>query len=116
MWHGGSHRPAGGAVRAFGPDELRFTPGRRWRSPATQAEYPVAWQLESPLGRLQDESRLDAQELDSRGSTGSVYWEGLSTLLDATGRPIGGGYLEMTGYSARLQLGALPGAGSAAMG
>ena len=26
---------------------------------------------------------MDAQELDSRGSTGTVYWEGLSELLDA---------------------------------
>ena len=47
---------------------------------------------------------LDDQELDSRGSTGAVYWEGLSELLDDHGRRVGRGYLEMTGYAARLQL------------
>ena len=47
---------------------------------------------------------LDAQELDSRASTGTVYWEGLSELLDARGRRIGRGYLEMTGYAAPIKV------------
>jgi predicted secreted hydrolase len=47
---------------------------------------------------------LDDQELDSRTSTGSIYWEGLSDLLDAQGRRVGRGYLEMTGYAAALKL------------
>ena len=47
---------------------------------------------------------LDDQELDSRGSTGGVYWEGVSDLLDAQGRRVGRGYLEMTGYAAPLKL------------
>jgi predicted secreted hydrolase len=47
---------------------------------------------------------LDAQELDSRGGTGTVYWEGLSELLDADQRRVGLGYLEMTGYAGRLRL------------
>nr|MBP6615022.1 carotenoid 1,2-hydratase [Aquabacterium sp.] len=46
----------------------------------------------------------DAQELDSRGSTGSIYWEGLSELRDAQGAVVGGGYLEMTGYASALVL------------
>ncbi len=105
LWAGGSLRPRGGAVRAFGPDEVRFTPLRRWRSPATQAEYTVAWQLDTPAGTHQVRARLDAQELDSRGSTGSVYWEGLSDLFDArSGSRTGRGYLEMTGYASPLKL------------
>ncbi|HWH83306.1 MAG TPA: lipocalin family protein, partial [Burkholderiaceae bacterium] len=47
---------------------------------------------------------LDDQELDSRASTDAIYWEGLSDLLDAGGRRIGSGYLEMTGYAAALRL------------
>lgn len=105
LWAGGSFRPRGGAVRAFGPGEVRFTPLRRWRSPATQADYAVEWQLDTPAGAHQVRARLDAQELDSRGSTGSVYWEGLSDLFDArSGTRIGRGYLEMTGYASPLQL------------
>ena len=49
-------------------------------------------------------SLLDDQELDSRNSTGAIYWEGLSELRDAAGRRIGRGYLEMTGYAATLRL------------
>jgi len=47
---------------------------------------------------------LDAQELDSSRSTGAVYWEGLSDLLDASGQQLGRGYLELTGYARPLQL------------
>ena len=48
---------------------------------------------------------LDDQELDSRGSTGAIYWEGLSDLRDERGQRIGRGYLEMTGYAAAIKLG-----------
>ena len=47
---------------------------------------------------------IDNQELDSRASTGAIYWEGLSELLDADGRVVGRGYLEMTGYAQALRL------------
>lgn len=105
LWAAGSHRPAGGEVRNFGPDEVRFTPGRHWTSPTTGASYPVEWTVDTPAGRFRVRARLDAQELDSRASTGSVYWEGLSELLDAaTGRRVGTGYLEMTGYVTRQRL------------
>ena len=104
LWAGGSLRSAAGALRVFGADEVRFTPLRRWTSPATQAHYPVQWRIETPAGRFEVQARLDAQELDSRASTGTVYWEGLSDLLDASGRRVGRGYLEMTGYASPLRL------------
>lgn len=105
LYAGGSLRRAGGGVRSFGPDELRFTPLRHWTSPRTQARYPVQWALESPAGRHRIEAWFDDQELDSRSSTGAVYWEGLSRLTDAaTGRRAGLGYLEMTGYVSPLRL------------
>jgi len=47
---------------------------------------------------------IDKQELDSRQSTGAIYWEGLSELLDSRGAVIGHGYLEMTGYARPLRL------------
>jgi predicted secreted hydrolase len=105
LWAGGSFRAAGGAVRAFAADEVRCTPMRRWRSAATATEYPVEWRFETPAGTWQVRALLDAQELDSRTSTGSIYWEGLSELLDPQGRRVGLGYLEMTGYAAPLRLG-----------
>lgn len=107
LWAGGSWRPAGGVTRAFAADALRFTPLRHWTSSrhAQPLRYPVQWRVETPVGRFVVQALADDQELDSRASTGTVYWEGLSELLDeATGRRVGLGYLEMTGYAARLRL------------
>lgn len=98
LWSGGTHRGADGRARTFGNGELRFTPQREWTSPATQARYPVQWQLDTPLGAFGLRALMDAQELDGRASNGAVYWEGLSDLLDTNGRRVGRGYLEMTGY------------------
>lgn len=104
LWAGGSWRTAAGALTVFGPDALAWTPRRRWTSPRTGADYPVAWRLDTPAGSFTVQSLVDAQELDSRASTGTVYWEGLSDLLDTQGRRTGRGYLEMTGYAGRLVL------------
>ncbi len=104
VYAGGSYRAAGGITRNFSPDEVHFTPGRRWVSPASRASYPVEWTIETPAGRFAVKPRLDAQELDSRASTGAFYWEGLSELHDNAGRRVGAGYLEMTGYAGRLLL------------
>jgi predicted secreted hydrolase len=103
LWAGGS-LSARGDTRPFGPEAVRFTPLRSWTSPLTGARYPVEWQLDTPAGRHRVRALLDAQELDSRASTGSAYWEGLSELLDAGGQRIGLGYLEMTGYAGRLAM------------
>jgi predicted secreted hydrolase len=104
VYAGGSFRAAGGAVRSFTSDEVRFVPGRIWISPVSRARYPVEWTIATPVGHFAVRSLLDAQELDSRASTGSIYWEGLSELRDDSGHRVGHGYLEMTGYAARLSL------------
>ena len=105
LWAGGSFRAADGRLQVFDASAVRFTPGRIWASPASGASYPLHWIIGTPAGRFTVRALLDEQELDSRGSTGTVYWEGLSELLDAQMRRIGSGYLEMTGYAGRLRLG-----------
>ncbi len=108
LWAGGSFRAAAAtasnAAAPFAADAVRFVPGRRWTSPASNAAYPVEWQVDSPAGQYQIRALMDHQELDSRGATGTVYWEGLSELLDSSGRRVGLGYLEMTGYAGALKL------------
>ena len=104
VYAGGSLRAAGGTPRSFGADEVSFTPGRVWTSAASQGRYPVEWTLQTPAGRHRIVALLDAQELDSRQSTGTIYWEGISELRDEQGQRVGLGYLEMTGYAGRLQL------------
>ena len=114
LWDGGSFRhPAMGAkAQALHHGEVLFQPVRSWTSPATQASYPVEWIVrinrQSAHSALADfytvKAVIDNQELDSRASTGAVYWEGLSELFDRTGKLIGRGYLEMTGYASPLRL------------
>ena len=106
LWMGGSWRAsAHAAPQVFGPQSCQWVALRHWLSPASQARYPVQWRVDTPAGSFEVQALLDAQELDSRRSTGTVYWEGLSELLDArSGQRVGRGYLEMTGYAGRLML------------
>jgi predicted secreted hydrolase len=105
LWAGGSMRRPGQAARIFAASDLRFTATRHWRSAATGVLWPVQWWLDTPEGRFEVAAMLDAQELDNRASTGTLYWEGLSQLRDAQARVLGLGYLELTGYGQRLRLG-----------
>ena len=104
LWAGGSLRTAAGVLRVFQANEVRFEAQSHWLSPHTQARYPTRWRVHSPAGSFTVQALLDDQELDSRSSTGAVYWEGLSDLLGAQGQRVGRGYLEMTGYAAPLKL------------
>jgi len=103
VWAGGTHRDGTGRMRVFRPDEIAFTPLRRWHSPRTQAEYPVAMRIRAGRMELVLEPSMDDQELDSRASTGTVYWEGAVRARDGEG-PVGQGYLELTGYWKPLKL------------
>jgi len=97
-------RAAGSArVQVFAPDEVRFESLARWTSPRTRATYPVAQRIAIGARAFETRPLFDDQELDSRASAGAVYWEGASTLLES-GRAIGRGYLEMTGYVAPMRL------------
>ncbi len=104
LWDGGSFRSALGALTVFHRGEVSFKAVRFWRSPLTQARYPVAWQVTTPTAVYRVNALIDPQELDSRASTGAVYWEGLSELIDQRGQRVGRGYLEMTGYAQALRL------------
>ncbi len=104
LWDGGSWRAVGGEVQAFDAGRTVFTPVRYWVSPLSGTRYPVQWEVMCPAGRYTVRALIDAQELDSRTSTGAIYWEGLSELVDARGQIVGRGYLEMTGYAQRLRM------------
>ena len=104
VWDGGSFRSANLDLRIFSRGEVVFKPARFWKSPLTQTSYPVEWQVVTPPGTYTVKAVIDDQELDSRQSTGAIYWEGLSQLLDSSNKNVGVGYLEMTGYSQPLQI------------
>jgi predicted secreted hydrolase len=103
LWAGGTWRDASGRTSVFAPGDIRFQPVRSWRSPRTNAEYPVAMRVTAgPITLLLDPLMPD-QELDSRASTGIIYWEG-AVRANHEGRELGRGYLELTGYASPLQL------------
>jgi predicted secreted hydrolase len=104
MWDGGSFRSAKGLRYSFSKGEVVFSRQRSWKSPMSQATYPVEWIVRTPADFYTVKAVLPNQELDSRASTGAIYWEGLSELFDSNGQLVGRGYLEMTGYSKPLRL------------
>ena len=104
LWDGGSFRHPKAPLYNFSQGEVIFRPQRLWTSPISRASYPVEWIVRTPADFYTVKALLDNQELDSRASTGTVYWEGLSELFDSNGRKVGRGYLEMTGYASPIRL------------
>lgn len=103
LWAGGSIRGADGVLRAFGATDVRFESRRTWRSPRTQASYPVAVTVHAGDTVYELEPLFHDQELDARASTGIVYWEG-AVRATREGRAVGRGYLELTGYGSEVRL------------
>jgi predicted secreted hydrolase len=103
-WAAATLRTSDGTVRSYAPDEIAWTATRIWRSPRTGAEYPVAWRVRVGGREFVVEPLMDDAELDSRASTGTIYWEGPVRLSTPEGEPLGRGYLELTGYAGPLDL------------
>jgi len=86
------------------PKTVAFDPVRHWRSTRTGIAYPVEWRVRVGPRTLQLSPLIDDQELDSRRTTGAVYWEGAVRVTEGS-HEVGRGYLEMTGYGERIQIG-----------
>jgi predicted secreted hydrolase len=91
-----------GKTRVFTKDEVRFMPRRTWRSPRTGVNWPVEMAIEIAGKPWTVTPMMDDQEMDARGSTGTLYWEGAVSVAGPDGEK-GRGYLELTGYSGRLR-------------
>jgi putative drug exporter of the RND superfamily len=96
-----------GRTRHLPADAFHVTVTGHWQSPATGATYPAGWQIELPGDQLSISLHptVADQELDTRASTGVVYWEG-SQVVSATraGQPLGGeAYVELTGYAPTIE-------------
>lgn len=101
LWAGGTLRHADGSVVVLPASAVGFVPRRLWRSPRTGTEYPVSMRVRAGEFTLDLVPLMDDQELDSRASTGAIYWEGAVTARRGT-QTVGHGYLELTGYFRRL--------------
>jgi predicted secreted hydrolase len=92
-----------GSTRNLPRDAFIVEVTRRWTSPLTAADYPAGWRISLPGEQtvIDLTPTVANQELDTRATTGVVYWEG-SQRVAATrdGRALGGeAYVELTGYA-----------------
>jgi predicted secreted hydrolase len=83
----------------YAPPGVSMKPLRWWQSPRTGVRYPVSMEVNG----LRLEPLMDDQELDSRASTGTIYWEGAVRAFKDRNE-IGRGYLELTGYWKPMKL------------
>lgn len=102
MWAAATLRDVLGE-RHFTSAEIGFKVLRTWRSPRTAGVYPVALDIRVGDRIFTLQPLMDDQELDSRASSGAIYWEGAVTALEGR-RRVGRGYLELTGYAAALKI------------
>jgi predicted secreted hydrolase len=103
LWAHATLRDASGKLTQYAPEQVSFTPQALWKSPRTNAVYPVATTITTGSTRWQLTPLQKDQELDSQRSTGAVYWEGAVTI-ERDGKPAGKAYLEMTGYDKPMKL------------
>jgi predicted secreted hydrolase len=103
FWAGGALRHADGSIDVFSPGDVRFVPRRKWKSPRSGTTYPVSFLVQAGSREYEIEPLFDDQEHDTRASTGTIYWEGAARALQ-DGKPVGLGYLELTGYWKRPDL------------
>lgn len=98
----GSHVDADGGCTRLSAKDFEIKPIGVWKSSKTGAEYPSVWTISVPkLGiEVRVEPVIPDQELDTRGTTMIVYWEGACTVTGRMRgeRVSGNAYVELVGY------------------
>ncbi|VWX62837.1 Predicted secreted hydrolase [Burkholderiales bacterium 8X] len=84
------------------PEDIVFTPVKRWASPATQVSYIVEWDIRLPSGELRVKPWIANGEFNAATTTANIYWEG---PVKVSGSATGEGFMELSGYE---RLKALP--------
>jgi predicted secreted hydrolase len=92
VWLDGGGRPQ--PLRA---QDFTLTP-QRWWTDGDGVRWPVAWDLAVLVPGGPRLLRVDAAVDDQRMDTLLRYWEGLVHVRDDSGRLVGRGYMELTGY------------------
>ncbi|MCU0238706.1 MAG: hypothetical protein MUC29_04620 [Pyrinomonadaceae bacterium] len=81
-------------------EDFIIEPLEYWKSEKTQATYPIKWRLKVEKFNLDllVIPVLKNQELDTRGTTMIVYWEGACEVKNQANEKLGNAYVEMVGY------------------
>jgi predicted secreted hydrolase len=101
-WSAGTLVAADGTTTSLEVKDFSLEPGRTWTSPETGGTYPIEWQIVVPRADLELDVRalVPTAEVDTRATTGVVYWEG---PVQIRGSVEGEGYAELTGYAHSLE-------------
>lgn len=91
-----------GGFTPLSSEDFTIEPTGYWKSPNTKATYPSGWKLKVPKFEvdLTVTPVIEDQELDTRGTTMIIYWEGACEVAgkvkdkDVKGRA----YVELVGY------------------
>lgn len=76
-----------------------------WKSPHTGATYPSGWRVRVPRANIDLVLQPTLVDQELADTSGLSYWEGAVDALDtATQRPLGAGYVELTGYAGSVGL------------
>ncbi len=76
--------------------------GAEWKSPKTDAEYPLSWSIQAP--KLDIDLEVDAMVKEQEVIYGTVnYWEGPTEVKGTFGgrEARGLGFLELMGYPSK---------------
>jgi predicted secreted hydrolase len=98
----GTYVDASGAWTHLRREDFVLEATAYWRSPHTEAVYPSGWRLRVPRFGVDVTVTpvMQDQELDTRGSTMIVYWEGACRVRGRHGNEEAEGraYVELVGY------------------
>ena len=99
---------ADGTTKHLALGDYRVEVLERWKSPKSDASYPMKWKVTIPSQDVELEitPAFADQELITNRSTRVTYWEGaVRTKGSFKSKPIEGhGYVEMTGYAGKLNI------------
>ena len=92
-----------GEFTSLTDEDFTIEPTGFWKSPRTNAVYPSGWKLKvEKLGLdLTVTPVMQDQELDTRGTTMIVYWEGACEVSGKAGEWTFGGLCRIVGYDVR---------------
>ncbi len=85
---------ANGRYQAIAPEEIQLTPLDWWTAP-NGSKYPIRWRM----GTHDKDWIVEAAIANQWMNVSIKYWEGAVVIYDRDDKkPVGRGYLEMTGY------------------
>ncbi len=91
-----------GEFEPLGKSDFIIEPTGFWKSPHTDATYPSGWNVKVPKYNLDLTVTpvMENQELDTRGTTMIIYWEGACEVKGKAGDKdvAGRAYVELVGY------------------